>query len=126
MGVKPPRIVVVDDEPAILHALRRELRREPWEVQYYSDPLNALEAIREEAPEAVISDNLMPVMTGVELLQIVQREFPDVKKIMLTGSSGKEPNDLIGSEVNLEEVIKKPWDHARLIQAIRKALEGRA
>ncbi|QJB57183.1 HD domain-containing phosphohydrolase [Pseudodesulfovibrio sp. zrk46] len=79
------RILLVDDEPNVLSALRRQLR-DLFEVEIDTDPLNALANIDKKHPfAAVVSDFRMPKMNGIEFLKEVKELSPDTTRLMLTG-----------------------------------------
>ena len=79
------RILVVDDEQNVVNALRRTLRREGFEVHSAIRADEALRMLPQVQPDLVISDHLMPLMTGLEFLKKVRLRAPDCVRIMLTG-----------------------------------------
>uniref|UniRef100_I2PYP9 Response regulator containing a CheY-like receiver domain and an HD-GYP domain n=1 Tax=Desulfovibrio sp. U5L TaxID=596152 RepID=I2PYP9_9BACT len=84
MGAKQ-KILFVDDDPEILAALRRRLRRK-YVVDTALGPIRALEAVIERGPYAVIvSDQRMPAMDGMEFLGRLRKACPDTVRVMLTG-----------------------------------------
>lgn len=80
-----PRILLVDDEPHVLSALRRALRREPWEVVTATAADEALRLLATQTFAAVLTDQNMPGMQGVELLQQARAQAPDTMRLVLTG-----------------------------------------
>ena len=68
------RILIVDDEANIRHALKRSLRKEGYEMLFASEPDEALELLRTQEVDMVISDHLMPNMTGLDLLALVRTD----------------------------------------------------
>jgi DNA-binding NtrC family response regulator len=116
-------ILVVDDEEQILRALKRSLSREGFKVHPFSRPADALAALKEIKPEIVLSDHLMPEMTGLEFLKIVRNRAPDTCRIMLTGHA--EMQTAIDA-INLGEIYRfllKPWDDVELSVALSLGLE---
>jgi CheY-like chemotaxis protein len=84
-------LLIVDDEPSIRESLSQFLAEEGYGVRSASDSLSALVEIRREVPEVLISDLNMPGMSGIELLSVVRRRFPQIKVIAMSGAfSGKE------------------------------------
>jgi len=119
----PPRVLIVDDEEAITRALRRELRGLPIEITAFTDPLAALEAIQTERFALIISDNRMPGMTGIELLERAKEASPDTARIILTGYT--DLDSAIGA-INKGEVnffITKPWEREQLLAHVHEGLE---
>ena len=124
-----PVLLVVDDDPQVLAAVRRDLRskyREGYTVVGASSGQEALTTIRElksrgNSLAMVISDQRMPGMLGVELLRRAREISPDSVRILLTGYS--DLASIVGS-INDGEVyrfISKPWDNQELQNVIAEA-----
>ena len=121
-----PLLVIVDDEEMILGSLRSFLALETdYEVLTFSSPLKALESIRENQIDLVISDYLMPEMTGIEFLLQVKKLQPYATRILLTGYADKENAIRAINEVNLYQYIEKPWNNEDLKLIIQNGLERR-
>lgn len=119
-----PVVVCVDDEPAILSAIRRSLRAEPYELLTTESPESALEWLRSRDVSVVITDQRMPGMAGTELLEEVLKRSPSTARILLTaypGSTASTP----GLSHWTECMISKPWDSVMLRQTIRQLLGDR-
>jgi response regulator RpfG family c-di-GMP phosphodiesterase len=117
-------VVCVDDEPAILSALRRSLRSEPYELLTTENPESALEWVDSRDVSLVITDQRMPGMVGTELLEEVLKRSPSTARILLTaypGSTASEP----GLREWTECMISKPWDEGMLRKTIRQLLGSR-
>src|SRR5438128_5224187 len=87
-------VLCVDDEPAILAALRRSLRNEPYELLTTDRPARALKWLESREISLVISDQRMPGMLGTELLEEVSQLSPSTARIILTaypGSTASSP-----------------------------------
>ena len=121
-----PLLVIVDDEEMVLASLRSFLALETdYEVLTFSSPLRALESIRESQIDLVISDYLMPEMTGIEFLLEVKKLQPYATRILLTGYGDKENAIRAINEVNLYQYIEKPWSNDDLKLIIQNGLERR-
>jgi HD-like signal output (HDOD) protein len=83
-------ILVVDDEEAIARSLCRTLRRHDYQMHSAFSGAEALEVLRRENIDMVISDMRMPGMTGYDLLSIVKREYPRVLRVVLSGYADAE------------------------------------
>ena len=85
-------LLFVDDDPFILDALRRQLRRyrNEWDVEFASGGSAALELMEQQSFDIVISDMRMPEMDGAELLTEVMRRHPRTVRIVLSGQSERE------------------------------------
>lgn len=119
-----PVVLLVDDEPRILSALRRALRREGWELLLAETSREALALVQERPVDVVLSDHKMPGMTGLELLGRVAECRPDAARMLITGwTEAVDEDDL--RRVGVRAILNKPWDDADLKLALRSAVEGR-
>jgi signal transduction histidine kinase len=119
------KILLVDDEKNILKALRRTLFREPCELFTASGGSEGLRVMEMHPIDLVISDQMMPRMTGVAFLQQVRERWPDTIRIMLTGQSSI---DAAVSAINDGEVYRfltKPIENEDFRMTIRSALRHR-
>ena len=119
----PRRILVVDDEEGVTSALRRSLRREGYEISTSNDPKEALVRLKSETFDLVISDHLMPGMTGTEFTKLCRDRYPDMMRLMLTGQPDTQ---MVIAAINQGEVyrfVTKPWDDAELKVTLWMAFE---
>ena len=85
MATPRVRLLIVDDEPAILEVTSAMLEREGYEVSTAEDGVEAMERLVDPLPNLVISDLRMPKMSGIELLALVRGRFPQVPVIAMSG-----------------------------------------
>ncbi len=118
-------ILVVDDEPHVSRVVKLRLEEVGYHVELASNGEEALEKLREESFDALITDVVMPRMTGRELCQRISKELPDLDLLIfvITSSSEIEHRDWI-NEVPRAELIEKPVSTTRLIARLQKRLEG--
>jgi CheY-like chemotaxis protein len=114
-----PLVVCVDDEPQVLGALSRLLRREPYEFWTTTDPEEALDWIRSREVALLVVDYRMPGMSGTTLLQIAKASSPRTARMMLTGYPG-ESLVIAAGEAGLMHLVGKPWDDLALKAEIRR------
>lgn len=119
--VSRPRLLLVDDEERILSALRRSLRREGYEILVAGSVAQALEILSRQPIDLILSDHMMPGMTGVELLAEAQRQQPEAVRMLISGWSQTVSLEELES-LGVKQVISKPWDDAELKQTLRQAL----
>jgi CheY-like chemotaxis protein len=115
-----PSIFVVDDEEEIAKMLAVILQMNLFNAIPYTDPEAALEAARAAPPDYVISDIMMPGMTGVELAILLQRELPACKVLLFSGQVGAA--DLIQEAREAGHdfaLVQKPIHPVKLVEAIR-------
>ena len=118
------RVMIVDDEAPVLKALERSLRKENYKLIAAGSARQALEILKQERIDLIISDHLMPGMTGLEFLKLVKAKYPEIIRIILTGHADL---DLVISAINEEVVyhfLSKPWSDEELKLSIRLALQN--
>lgn len=120
------RVLVVDDEPHVLSALRRALHKQGFEVLTAPDVPHALAVLATEPVDAIVSDMRMPGQTGAELLAKARQLAPDAVRILLTGYADMQATLEAVNEGEVFRFLTKPWEDALLVQAIREGLHRRA
>ncbi len=83
------RILFVDDEPRVLQALERHLRRlrPTWRMVFVTSAKSALNALAHQDIDVIVSDLQMPDMNGAQLLAAVKEQFPSIKRVLLSGDN---------------------------------------
>jgi DNA-binding NtrC family response regulator len=111
-------VLFVDDEPSLLSALRRMLmpQRERWAMSFVDGGVSALELLERDAIDVVVSDMRMPGMDGSTLLREIQRLYPRVYRIVLSGYTEAEARSSV--EHVAQRFLTKPCDPSDLISAI--------
>jgi two-component system probable response regulator PhcQ len=116
-------ILLVDDEENILSALQRTLRRENYSLLIAPEPAEALAILRGGQVDVVVSDHLMPNMSGLDFLKEVRAVYPDVVRIMLTGHAEMATAMEAINEGEIFRFLTKPWDDAELKVALHLAFD---
>src|SRR5918995_2034269 len=116
-------VLVVDDDPFIGRLLEIELKASGYDVRVASDGARALEMARENCPELVLADVMMPNMDGFELTRQLRRDSrtTSVSVIMLT-TRGLSEDKLQGFAAGADDYIVKPFDTPELLARIRGVL----
>ncbi|MEZ4332065.1 MAG: response regulator [Myxococcota bacterium] len=118
-----PRILIVDDEEAILETLSFTFM-DDYDVLTTSDPSAALSILEANQPVAVIiTDQRMPGMTGVELLRRVYERSPETVRIILTGFADTEATIEAINDGHIYGYVNKPWEPDELKAMVRRAAE---
>jgi HD-like signal output (HDOD) protein len=114
LSVRTASIVIVDDEPGILHSLKSLFRKDPWIIRTHGSPHAALEDLQSAPADIVVSDLRMPDMNGIEFLNNVSHCSPEASRFILSGH--EDHGVVIGAlGKNLaQHYVLKPWDDAGL------------
>jgi HD-like signal output (HDOD) protein len=115
------RVIFVDDEPRVLEGLKRMLRpkRNEWQMTFVGSAQAALDALRSDPCEVVVTDMRMPGMNGAELLEVVQREYPDTIRLILSGQA--ETESVMKALGVSHQFLSKPCDADILQGTISRA-----
>ena len=115
-------VLIVDDEPEMLFSLRNLLRPE-FEVHTAGSGEEGIRILQEHVIHLVMTDQRMPAMTGVQLLNRIKSEHPNAMRLIFTGHADiKAVIDAI-NQGNVFRYVTKPWDPEVLLDALRKAGE---
>jgi len=119
-------VLFVDDDEAILRSLERGLLDESYNKFFAKSSKEALKVLKRTKVHVIVTDMLMPEMTGLELLRIARKEYPDIIGMVLTGH---EQNTELQNAVEQGEIFKlipKPlWKlGGKFERLIRRALDG--
>jgi DNA-binding NtrC family response regulator len=121
---KNASILLLDDEEMVLTSLSSFLDLETdYNVHSFTSAKEALEHIKNNPVNLVISDYLMPEMDGITFLAKVKETNPQITRIVLTGYADKENAIKAINEVGIFQYIEKPWDNDDLKIVIRNGLE---
>lgn len=113
-------ILVVEDDNAVRQLMVESLQALGYQVSQAADGEAGLQQLREQLPSLMITDYLMPGMTGAELVSLANREFPGLPMIIATGYADMEAIDhVIGSNA----VLRKPFQLTELAGVVNRALE---
>jgi CheY-like chemotaxis protein len=122
-GPERTRILVVDDEEAILETMAFTFE-DDYDVVTSASPRDALAKLEQHAPIAVvISDQRMPEMTGVEFLAKVYEKYPNTVRMILTGFADMDATIGAINDGHVYAYVTKPWEPDQLKQVVRRAVE---
>ncbi|RFC34038.1 MAG: PAS domain S-box-containing protein/diguanylate cyclase (GGDEF) domain-containing protein [Candidatus Nitrotoga sp. SPKER] len=121
-GLKPSRtMLLVDDEANILSALKRLLRRDGYDILTAMSAEQGLEILASHRVDVIISDQLMPGMSGVEFLRRVKTLHPDTVRLVLSGYTDLQAVTDAINEGSIYKFLSKPWDDGILRANIEEA-----
>lgn len=116
------RILVVDDEQLVRNLAVQVLERAGYAVVSAGDAQRALELLESDEVDLVVSDVVMPGLSGVELLSELRDRQPELPVLLMTGGSPQPERTSRALELGAAGIVYKPFSHADLTDAVRAAL----
>ena len=123
--IKGLTVFVVDDESIIATTLGMVLRQGGFEARSFDLPLEALQAAREMAPDLLISDVLMPILSGIELAIQMREDCPNCRVLLFSGNPGAA--DMLktaGAGGSSFEILAKPIHPRELLEKVRAVMDA--
>jgi DNA-binding response OmpR family regulator len=113
------KVLVIDDEEYIQHILNFSFAAEGYEVLTASDGEEGVSKARDEKPDVIVMDIMMPKMDGYEACKKLKSdpETKDIPVILLT-AKGREADRKLGSEAGADDYVVKPFSPGRLIERV--------
>jgi CheY-like chemotaxis protein len=116
------RVLLCDDEPAVLEVFGRVLRTGGYDVLTARDGQEGVEIALRERPDLVLMDMQMPVMRGLEATRRIKAEAPEMVVIAFTGHADNDELHT-GLAAGCDGVIRKPTNPQQLVEQVRLCLE---
>lgn len=115
------RILIVEDEPAMVAGLRDNFEYEGYEVISASDGVEGLERALTEEPDLIVLDVMMPRMSGLDVCKQLKAKKPSLPIIMLT-ARGQEVDKVVGLELGADDYVTKPFSIRELMARVKAVL----
>ncbi|MGR3514907.1 MAG: response regulator transcription factor [Paracoccaceae bacterium] len=115
------RVLLIEDEPNIIEAIRFILSRDGWRVDTHSDGKTALEAVQARAPDLVILDVMLPNRSGYDILNDLRAtdDTRDVPVLMLTARGQKKDREL-AEKLGASRFMTKPFSNGEILDTVRE------
>src|SRR5947209_19877803 len=112
-----PKILIVEDEPAMVAGLRDNFEFEGYQVLSAPDGVAGLERALKDTPDLVILDVMMPRMSGLDVCKQLKSKRPSLPVIMLT-ARGQEVDKVVGLELGADDYVTKPLSIRELLARV--------
>jgi DNA-binding NtrC family response regulator len=112
-------LLLVDDDAAVLSALRRVFRKTPYQIHTAEDGRVALDLLQNKEVDAALIDLKMPVMNGMELLENIREQWPHVRVVMLTGHGGVA-EAVEAMQLGAVDFLQKPFEPEAMLIRINQ------
>jgi DNA-binding response OmpR family regulator len=122
---RPPKILVVEDEPNMVAGLRDNFEFEGYEVITAHDGVEGLQRALDESPDLVVLDVMMPRMSGLEVCKQLRAKRASIPIIMLT-ARGQEVDKVVGLELGADDYVTKPFSIRELLARVKAILRRTA
>ncbi|RTR28178.1 response regulator transcription factor [Robertmurraya yapensis] len=114
------KILVVDDEKVILEVLEAYFEKENWKISFATNGIEALKKVKDESPDLIVLDLMLPDISGEEVCKLVRKES-DIPIIMLTAKSTED--DLInGIVIGADDYVTKPFSPREVVVRVKALL----
>jgi DNA-binding response OmpR family regulator len=114
------KVLIVEDEPTLLETLEYNLARQGYQIYSAVDGLTALEVARQERPDVIVLDVMLPGIDGFEVCRILRREM-NIPILMLTARAD-EVDKIVGLEVGADDYLTKPFSMRELLARVKALL----
>ncbi|MFO7938735.1 MAG: response regulator transcription factor [Bacteroidales bacterium] len=115
-------LLIVEDDILIVTVLKRRLGSEGYEIIVANNGLEAKEIIENKVPDLVISDLMMPHLSGLELIELIRNQLDLTTPIIVLSAAGQEDTVLQAFEMGANDFISKPFSINELLMRIKKLL----
>ena len=118
------KILIVDDSPTIIELLKTVLASSGHEVLTANDGVTGLNLAKENHPDLIVLDIMLPKMNGYEVCNLIKfdEKYKDIKILMLTAKASEEAKN-IGYETGADEYMTKDLDPDKILQVVKKMLQ---
>jgi two-component system alkaline phosphatase synthesis response regulator PhoP len=120
-AIKRTRILIVEDEPAMVAGLRDNFEYEGYDVISAADGAEGLERALADDPDLVVLDVMMPRMSGLDVCKQLKAQRPSIPIIMLT-ARGQEIDKVVGLELGADDYVTKPFSIRELMARVKAVL----
>lgn len=118
------KILVVDDEQTVCDSIKKILSRKGYSVDESSNVEDAVNKIKDNSYDLVITDLMMPKTNGMELLQIVKQHYPELEVVIITGYASID-TAVKATKLGASDYLPKPFTPEELVTITQKAIEKR-
>ena len=114
------RVLLIEDEPNLIEAIRFLLTRDGWNVETHSDGSDAVEVVRRARPDLVILDMMLPGKSGMDILREL-RELDELAKmpVLMLTARGQSRDRAMAEQAGVSRFMTKPFSNVEVLTAVR-------
>ncbi len=119
------QVLLIEDEPNIIEAIRFILSRDGWEVKTHSNGHDAMDAVRARMPDVIILDVMLPGKSGFDILTEIRAdtELSQMPVLMLT-ARGQTKDREMAERAGASHYMTKPFSNAEILETVRKMVSS--
>lgn len=117
------RIFIIEDNDMTIQILKFIFSKEGYELSISKDGLDAIEKIPEEVPDLVITDIMLPMKSGLEIIQFIKDNFKNVPIIALSSLGEEEATVLDAFKLGVDDFVTKPFNPNELLFRVKRFLK---
>ncbi|MFN2187970.1 MAG: response regulator transcription factor [Candidatus Promineifilaceae bacterium] len=121
-GISGADVLVVDDEASVVEVVGLYLRKEGFQVRSASNGRQALEEIREQRPELIVLDVMLPEIDGIEIIRRLREDRQNTIPVIMLTARGQEIDRIYGLELGADDYVTKPFSPAELVARVKAVL----
>tara|TARA_B110000495_G_C22949342_1_gene555903 strand:+ start:688 stop:1050 length:363 start_codon:yes stop_codon:yes gene_type:complete len=116
------KILIAEDDLMMLSLLTFRLKKEGYDVIKATNGRDAITKIKFELPDLIVTDIMMPFVSGLELIEFVKNEYKKELPIIIISAAGEEQTVLEAFDLGADDFISKPFSPNELVVRIKKIL----
>ena len=118
-------ILIIDDDPWVIQVFKQILEAEGHTIDTAADGQEGIDIFRNNQADLILTDMVMPVKDGLKTIMELDREFPNVKIIAISGGGVIEPSRYLSlaKSIGTKKTLTKPINKADLLKAVNEVLE---
>ena len=120
--MKTKKILLVEDDLMLIYLLNFRLKKEGYKVETANNGKDAISIIKSAPPDLVVSDIMMPFVSGLELTEFIKKECETEIPIIIISSAGQEEMVLEAFNLGADDFIAKPFSPKELIVRLKKLI----
>ena len=114
-------VLLIEDEPNIIEAIRFILSRDGWSVDVHSDGSTALEAVQRRSPDLVILDVMLPNRSGYDILGDLRADpATETLPVMMLTARGQKQDRELAERLGVNRFMTKPFSNAEILSSVRE------
>ena len=119
----PKKILIIEDDELMLKILQFILKKEQYEFQIATDGATGIVQITQYKPDLVITDIMLPINSGLEIVTLLKNDFPQIPVIVLSALGDEEQTIIEAFELGADDFIAKPFNPIELILRVKRLID---